>query len=112
MDGAGSGATSDFEDKVATKVGFGGWSGPEPVGFIRFENVGCGAVSVGIDSDGRQAELAAGAQEAQSDFATIGDENFAKHRIQGYRVQGGGYRKNATVESWLAVWIAGRTHGV
>ena len=43
-----------------------------------------------MDGDGRDAELAAGAQDAQGDFAAIGDEDLVEHRLldhhQGFAV--------------------------
>jgi hypothetical protein len=32
-----------------------------------------------VDRDGRDAKLLAGAQDAQGDFAAIGDENLVEH---------------------------------
>jgi hypothetical protein len=36
-------------------------------------------VSVGIDRNGANAQLTAGANDANSDFASIGNQDFAKH---------------------------------
>src|SRR5581483_378089 len=92
MNSAGTGALGEFEDQITAQIGFGRGSGSEAISLIGFENVGCGAVGIGIDGDGREAQLTAGAEDAQGDFATIGDENFTKHLKQGtgYGVQGTG----------------------
>ena len=92
MDGVGVVAAGDIEDEVAAEIRFAGGSGAEAVSFIGLEDVEGRAIGVGIDGDRGDAKLAAGAQDAEGDFSTIGDENFAKHRKTGYSVQGTGYR--------------------
>ena len=85
MDGIGSRASSDVEDKIAAQIRFDGGRGPQAVRLIGLDHVRGGAIRVGIDSNGGNAQLAAGAQDAKGDFATVGDEDFAKHKV---RVQG------------------------
>ena len=94
MDGVGGGTAGDVEDEIAAKVRFRGWRGTEAVSFIGFEDVRSGAIGVGIDGNGRNAQLAAGAQNTKGDLATIGDEDFAKHKETGYRVQGSAYSRS------------------
>jgi len=42
-----------------------------------------GAICVRENGDGRQAQLATGTDDAQGNFAAIGDEDFAKHGTTG-----------------------------
>ena len=91
MDGVGAGATGDVEDQIAAQIRFGGRRGSEAVRFVGLENVGSGTIGVGVDGDGGNAQLTAGAQDAQGDFATVGDEDLygtPKDRVQAFRVQG------------------------
>ncbi len=106
VDGAGAGALSDVEDQIAAQIGFGSGRGSETVSLVGFENMGRGAIGVGIDGDGGEAQLTAGAQNAQGDFATIGDENFAKHRIQGYRVTGCRVQEKARPSLWARALLS------
>ena len=68
----------DFEDAVAAEIGVDGGRGAEAVGFVGVEDVERGAIGVGVDGYGRDAELAAGPDEAEGDFAAIGDEDLAQ----------------------------------
>ena len=78
MNGVGAAVGGDFEDAVAAEVGVDGGRGAEAVGLVGVEDVEGGAVGVGVDGDGRDAELAAGPDEAEGDFAAIGDEDLAQ----------------------------------
>jgi hypothetical protein len=42
------------------------------------QDVERGAVGVGVDGDGRNAEFATGADEAECDFAAVGDQDLAQ----------------------------------
>jgi len=50
------------------------------VGHLDMHRVG---VHLGIDGHGPDAEFAAGSDDADGDFATVGDEDFLKHRVVG-----------------------------
>jgi hypothetical protein len=67
--------------------------------------VGSGAVGVGVDGDGGNAQLAAGAQDTEGDFAPVGDKDFAEHRKTGYSVQGTGYRGNEKPSLWARAFV-------
>jgi len=95
VDSVGAGTMRDFKDQVTAKIGVERGRGAEAVGFIRFQNVGRGAVGVGEDGHGEEIELAACADEAKGDFAAIGNEDFAQHRRQGIGRQSLKYSRNA-----------------
>ncbi len=48
-------------------------------GFVRKTRVEAVAVGFGIHGDGADAQILAGADDAQGDFAAVGDQNFFKH---------------------------------
>src|SRR3989304_1226529 len=54
-------------------------SGADGVGFVGETNVERSAVGVAVNGNRGDAQLAAGAQEADGDFPAIGDEDFAEH---------------------------------
>jgi len=77
MDGVRTSLAGDFENKIAAQIGFGGWSWAKPMGLVRMEHVQGGAVCVRVDGDGSDAEFAAGTDDAQGNFTTVGDEQLA-----------------------------------
>ena len=78
MDGVGAALAGDFEDAVAAEIGVGRGRGAEAVGFIGVHDMERGTIGVGVDGYGRDAELTAGADEAECDFAAVGDEDLAQ----------------------------------
>ena len=48
--------------------------------FVGLAHVRRARVGVAVDGDRRDAELAAGADDAQRDLAAVGDENLGEHR--------------------------------
>ena len=42
-------------------------------------------VGLGVDGHGRDAELAAGADDAHGDLAAVGDEDLLEHRAEAYQ---------------------------
>jgi hypothetical protein len=46
------------------------------------------AIRIGINGDGRDAEVTAGTNEANGNFAAIGNEKFLKHKGVGCQVLG------------------------
>ena len=93
VDGVGAGATGDVKDQITPQIRFRGRRESEAVRFVGLENVGSGTVGVGVDGDGGNAQLTAGTQNAECDFAPVGDKDFTEHRKTGYSVQGAGYRE-------------------
>jgi hypothetical protein len=51
------------------------------VGLVGVADVEGVAVGVGVDGDGADAELLAGAQDTEGDLAAIGDQYFSKHNF-------------------------------
>ncbi len=78
MDGFGPAAEGDFEDLVDVQIGFAGGRGAEEIGFVGVSNVERGAVDVGVNGDGGDAEFAAGADDADGDLSAVGDEDLAE----------------------------------
>ena len=42
-------------------------------------------VGLGVDGHGRDAQLAAGADDAHGDLAPVGDEDLVEHRAEAYQ---------------------------
>ena len=78
MNGVRVAVASDFEDAVAAEIGVDRGRGAEAIGLVGVEDVKRGAVGVGVDGYGRDAELTAGPDEAECDFAAVGDEDLAQ----------------------------------
>ena len=75
----GAGFLTGGDDLVDQEIGLGGGRRAEMdrlVGHFDMQRVGVG---VGIDGDGRKPHALRGLNDATSDFAAIGDENFTKH---------------------------------
>src|SRR4030095_15849571 len=78
-------------DAVDRQVALGGPRRPDshrPVGHEHVERL---AVRLRIDGDGRDAELAAGPDDAHRDLAAVGDEDFLEGRGHNPRMIAGGY---------------------
>ena len=73
MDSVTTGATGDVDQLVDAEIAFARRSGTDGVGFVGETDVEGGAVGFAEDDDGADAEFAAGPQNANSDFAAIGD---------------------------------------
>src|SRR3546814_6570478 len=74
-----AGASSGFEDEVGTQVGLRGAVAPQAYGGVCLLHERHLGVGVGVDDDGLDAEVAAGAQDAAGDLATVGDEQSRDH---------------------------------
>ena len=106
VNGVGMGASSDVEYQIAAQIRFGGRREAEAVRFIGLEHVGSGAVGVGVDGDGGNAQLVAGAQDAEGDFAPVSNKDFAEHRKTAYSVQRSGYRGNEKPSLWARAFLS------
>ena len=80
MDGIDVGDLGRADDAVDLQVAIGAGRRADADGFVGELNVERIDVGLGENSDGFYAEFAAGPQNAQGNFATIGDEDFSKHR--------------------------------
>ncbi len=84
MDGVGASASRSRQNHVDIQVGLTRRGNPDRHRLIGETNVQSVAVEVRMDRDGLNAHRAAGAQNAQSDLAAIGNQDFAKglHRFR------------------------------
>ena len=63
----------------AAQVALTRWRRTDVDRFIRFANVRGSRVCIAVHSDGADAKLMTRADDAERDFAAIGDENFFEH---------------------------------
>ncbi len=78
MDGIHAVTTGGVEYALDMQIAFGGGGGADVGGFVGFAYVKGGAIGVGV-GHGSDAHLAQGADDAQSDLAAVGDQNFLEH---------------------------------
>ena len=71
-----AGALGGFENLVDLEVAFARRRRPDVDRFVGVADVQAGAVSIRIHGDGRDAQFAAGADDAHGDLAAIGDQHF------------------------------------
>ena len=65
------------DDAIDIEIGANRFAGfAEQVGFVGFEAMKGEAIFVGVDRDGANAEFMRGAEDANGDFAAVGDEEF------------------------------------
>jgi len=79
MDGVHIGDLRRADDAADLQVALAAGAGADADGFIRQMDVHGVHVCLGINGDGFDIELFAGADDADGDLTTIGDEDFAKH---------------------------------
>jgi hypothetical protein len=82
VDGLGAGAAAGFDDVVDCHITLRSRRRPDVNGFIGFGDMEGVPVRVGIDSDGRDAEAACGADDTTGDFTAISDQDFLEHAIR------------------------------
>src|SRR5579884_1745330 len=80
MNGVAGGAPGDINNLVNAEIAFARGSGADGIGFVGEADVESVAVNVAENGDRFDAEFAAGADDANGDLATIGDQDFAEHR--------------------------------
>ena len=66
----------DFRDR---EIALARRRGANGISLVRQANVQGGAIRLAVNGDGRDTELAAGAQDAHGDLAAIGDQDFPEH---------------------------------
>jgi hypothetical protein len=74
-----------FEQCRHREVALRGGRGAEPDRVVRGRDVRCRAVGVGVDRDGLDPEVAAGAENAEGDFAAVRDEESHGREVEGGR---------------------------
>ncbi len=81
MDGVGVVAARGVQDFFDDEIAFRGGRGSQVRGLVGELHGERGAVGVGIDGDAADVGLAEGADDADGDFASVGDENFGNIAI-------------------------------
>ena len=76
MDGLGARGARGRDDLVLAEVTLGGGRGADRHRLVGLEHVQGLAVGLGEDGDGRDAHLAAGANDAHRDLTAIGDQDL------------------------------------
>jgi hypothetical protein len=84
VDGRGAGAARGGDDGAGIEIGAGALGGADGVGGVGQAHVQCVAVGRGIDGDGADAEALAGADDADRDFAAVGDQDGFEHEVCPY----------------------------
>ena len=77
--GLGAALLDRVEDGVGVEVALGRGLAAERVRLVGVADVQRVAVELGVDGDGGDAELAAGAHDPDGDLAAVGDQDFAEH---------------------------------
>ena len=79
VDRLGAGGVGCGDDFVDAQIGFGGLGGSQVHGGVGGLDVSGVSVGVGVDGDCSDAQSATGADDAQGDFAAVGDEYGIEH---------------------------------
>ena len=79
MDGLGAGDLGGAEDGRHLEVAVGGAGAADADGAVGEGDMEAVAVGGGVDRDGLDAELAAGADDADGNLAAVGDQDAAEH---------------------------------
>ncbi len=77
----GAAAAAGLDDPVHGQIGLGGGRGTDGHRLIRHAHMQGMAVGLGKDRHGGDAHAAGGLDDAAGDFAAIGDQYLAKHRL-------------------------------
>ena len=80
MDGVGAGDLAGGEDRGDVEVAVLGGRRADADALVGEADMHGVAVGGRVDRDGLDAELLAGAQDAERDLAAVGDEDFLEHR--------------------------------
>ncbi len=84
MHALGAALADRVEDRVGVQIALGGSLPAERVRLVGVPHVGRVAIELGVDGDGRDAELATRAHHANSDLASVGDEDLREHGCVSY----------------------------
>jgi len=79
VDGVGPRGLGHLQDSVPPQVRLPAGGGADAVGLVRRPHVERGAVGLGIDGDGGDAQLLAGADDADGDLPPVGDQDLLEH---------------------------------
>src|SRR5690242_17754134 len=70
---------SYINDGIDAQVALRSWGRSDEICFVGFAHVTCMTVSFRVDSHGTYAHLTARCHDADSDLASVGDENLSEH---------------------------------
>jgi hypothetical protein len=79
VDGVDVGDFRGADDPVGAQVAVGALGSADADGFVCELDVERLDVGLGVDGEGFDAQFAAGADNAQGDFAAVGDQNLLDH---------------------------------
>ncbi len=79
VDRLGARALDRLDQLLDVEVALGGRPGAEQVGLVGALDVERVAVELGVDGDGRDPELLAGADDSDRDLAAVGDQDLREH---------------------------------
>ncbi len=80
MDGVGAGSVGSVDEQVGAQIGVGRRVAGQVHSGVGLGDVRRGGVRVGVDGDGRDAEVAAGAKDPAGDLAPVGHQHRRDHR--------------------------------
>ena len=81
VDGVGAGGARGVDQQVGAQVGVGRRGAGQPDGAVGLARVRAVGVRVGVDGDGADAEVAAGAEDPAGDLAAVGDQDSGDHGV-------------------------------
>ena len=84
MDGVHVGDLGGADDAVDLEVAVRAGGAADANGLVGELDVQAFDIRFRVDGNRLDADFAAGAHDAQSDLATVGDENFIEHEARGY----------------------------
>ena len=85
VDGLGAVVGGDFDDLLELQVGLAGRRRADVESLVGVAGVDGVAVSVGVDGDGADGQLAAGPEDAHRDLAAVGDQDLLEELVHGKR---------------------------
>ena len=107
MYGVGAGALGDADQLFDVEIGFRRPAAGQPIGLIRQLHEQCVHVRIGIDGNRADAMVAAGADDANGDFATVGNQHFL-HGVYPYCLWPAGIASQALAGLISAKAVTGR----
>ena len=81
MHGVRAGPADRLDDFLDDDIGLRGRGGADMHGLVGHGDMQRAAIRVGIDGDGRNAELLRGLDDPAGDLAAIGDQDFLEHQV-------------------------------
>src|SRR3954466_14082283 len=79
MNGIGAGSLRGLDDLVAAEIALGRWRRSNEYRLVGFAHVRSAHIGFAVHRHRLDAELVAGANDAQGDLATVRNQNFSEH---------------------------------